>query len=172
MKTCYKCKLSKPPQKFYFRKETLKYRPLCIKCQLLKNMEYRKSQLGKNTYTEYKSSSAYKIKLFKANKSPKKKLALKRYAKSLNGRLKRNINQTFRYCKQLKAMPKWLDNSQRELIKMNYQLAHYLTEVTGIPHQVDHIYPLQGKNSSGLHVPWNLRVIPAHENQIKKNNII
>jgi hypothetical protein len=35
--------------------------------------------------------------------------------------------------------------------------------------QVDHEIPLQGENISGLHVPWNLQVIPASKNQSKGN---
>jgi hypothetical protein len=38
---------------------------------------------------------------------------------------------------------------------------------TGILHEVDHIYPLCGDTCSGLHVPWNLRVITKHENRVK-----
>ena len=51
-----------------------------------------------------------------------------------------------------------------------YSLATLRSKVTGIPHEVDHIIPLQGKLVSGLHIPINLRIITRLENRKKRND--
>ena len=50
-----------------------------------------------------------------------------------------------------------------------YKEARRLTEETGVNHVVDHYWPINGKGSCGLHVPWNLRVITQRENDSKGN---
>lgn len=64
------------------------------------------------------------------------------------------------------ATPSWVDNRE---ISVVYSQATEKTKETGIVHHVDHIWPIQHKLFCGLHVPWNLRVIPASENCSKSN---
>lgn len=65
---------------------------------------------------------------------------------------------------KLRAMPAWLTDEHHQQIRAVYAEARRLTEQTGTRHEVDHIVPLQGKIVSGLHVPWNLRVLTRDEN--------
>ena len=71
---------------------------------------------------------------------------------------------------KLQRTPAWLTDIDHERIGNEYKLAALLTKVTGSSWHVDHIIPLQGKMVSGLHVPSNLRVLPATEN-IRKSNL-
>lgn len=64
----------------------------------------------------------------------------------------------------LKATPPWLTVEMIKQIRKHYAEAERMTRESGVEHEVDHIVPLQGKIVCGLHVPWNLRVITAVEN--------
>lgn len=61
--------------------------------------------------------------------------------------------------------PPWLTNSMLSDIEGFYKQAQDSPEDM----HVDHIVPLQGEFVSGLHVPWNLQVIPASDNLSKGN---
>lgn len=64
------------------------------------------------------------------------------------------------------ATPNWVDMDE---IRAIYLEAARISSETGIPHEVDHIIPIKHKLVCGLHVPENLRIIPATENRSKGN---
>lgn len=72
---------------------------------------------------------------------------------------------------KLERTPKWLTEDHFKEIESYYRIAKELEEIKGEKYHVDHIIPLQGKTVSGLHVPWNLRVITAKENLGKSNKL-
>ncbi len=67
------------------------------------------------------------------------------------------------------AMPSWADQQQ---ISRIYERARLITASTNVVHHVDHIVPLCHPRVCGLHVPWNLQIITADENQKKNNRLI
>ena len=69
----------------------------------------------------------------------------------------------------MQRMPKWLNKEEKLRLSCYYQVAAMRTQESGYEWHVDHIVPLRGETVSGLHVPWNLRVIPAQENMNKGN---
>jgi hypothetical protein len=85
---------------------------------------------------------------------------------------KQNAKTARRRAAKLQATPKWLTEKQKQQIEVFYIEAARLTRETGIPHEVDHIRPLQGKNSNGLHVPWNMQILTQVENARKNNKEI
>jgi|LakMenEpi03Aug12_release.lakeMendotaPanAssembly.Ray.scaffolds.fasta_scaffold02469_20 hypothetical protein len=68
-----------------------------------------------------------------------------------------------------RRLPGWLTVDDLWLIAQIYGLSQLRTKVTGFAWNVDHILPLNGRKVSGLHVPDNLRVIPARDNFSKNN---
>lgn len=76
---------------------------------------------------------------------------------------------------KLGAVPAWLTEDDKKQVFKVYEAAEALHKATGIPHEVDHIVPLVGKNKAGdkvicgLHVASNLRAIPWSLNRMRGN---
>ena len=82
---------------------------------------------------------------------------------------KRAALEAKRRSAQLQRTPPWLTAEHLTQIDEFYLAAKMFQMYTGELYHVDHIEPLQGDNVSGLHVPWNLQVIPYKENLQKSN---
>lgn len=91
------------------------------------------------------------------------------YIRSPSGKAVRNRNARARFNRMKNAQPNWLSPKQIKEMDDIYWLAQDLKIVTGEVYHVDHIVPLRGTNICGLHVPWNLQILPADLN-IRKSN--
>lgn len=76
-----------------------------------------------------------------------------------------------RRASKFKATPSWLTDIHKMQIQWYYEAAKMMTDTSGVKHHVDHIHPLQGNKFTGLHVPWNLRVVKAKDNIAKSNKL-
>jgi len=83
-----------------------------------------------------------------------------------------NANWMRREAQKKNRTPTWLTEEHLSQIKDQYWLAADLKAITGEDYHVDHIVPLNGKEVCGLHVPWNLQVLPADINRSKSNRLI
>lgn len=72
-----------------------------------------------------------------------------------------------RKLKQTITLPDWAIREMRDI----YERATHLTKTTGESHHVDHILPLKHKLFCGLHVPWNLQILPQRLNMKKSNTV-
>ena len=118
---------------------------------------------------------------YQQNKNARQKQALKYYyadheksKAAMRNRQKDNLpvfaaNAAKRRSIKTQRTPSWLTEDDHWMIKQTYEFAALRTKMFGFKWHVDHIVPLQGNFVSGLHVPWNLQVIPAVENISKHN---
>ena len=124
----------------------------CLECEQLRN----NSDERKQYMSEYADSKREKIRSIAST-----------WQKNNKGKV--NANTALRHAAKMQRTPKWLSKEEKTRIRCYYQVAAMRNKESDIEWHVDHIIPMQGENVSGLHVPWNLRVIPATDN-IRKGN--
>jgi len=142
---------------------------VCCKCKMQLGLtEFSKHKLTKDRLrAECKSCSNDCSKSYYETNKPN--CAAQQSAYSKANPAKRNAKNAKRRATKLNATPCWLTKEHFKQIEAFYFEAQQLTLSTGVNHQVDHIYPLQGENVCGLHVPSNLQVLTATENISKSN---
>lgn len=107
------------------------------------------------------------IKAWREQNPNKLKAAYKDWAQRNKGKV--NAKWMQRDAEKKNRTPAWLTADEHWMIEQAYDIAAKRKQVFGFDWHVDHIVPLQGKKVSGLHVPWNLQVIPALHNWQKSN---
>lgn len=149
---------------------------VCINCR-----PSRKEYLKKYRQENKEILSEYNKKYYSEN-SEKFKNDFREYYKNNSEKIKEKRSNHYRnnksnylfYSRTRKACqksrtPSWLSKEHKQQILTFYKEAKRLSSETGITYHVDHIVPLQGKLVCGLHVPWNLQIIPAKDNLTKSN---
>jgi len=123
----------------------------------------RASQISEETKEAYNAKARIRYHQKKQWNADRKK-AYKSQNKHLT-----NANASKRRAALLQRIPIWQTEFDELKIKCIYSVAAMLTKVNNEPWTVDHIIPLQGKIVSGLHVPSNLQLMRARENEAKRN---
>jgi hypothetical protein len=174
MKHCPKCNQEKPFEAFY-ASSTHKsgYASWCKECESdrakAKNKRNRDARLdkAKQWRDANKDRQAAAIKAWRES-NPERTAAMYRDWAQRN-RDKVNAKWMKREASKKHRTPSWLTEDELWMIEQVYDIAATRTAMLGIEFHVDHIVPLQGKTVSGLHVPWNLQVLPAKLNRQKSN---
>jgi len=84
---------------------------------------------------------------------------------------KRRLNARFYDKRVKKSTPSWLSKEEASKIRSLYTQAKYLTSITNVIYQVDHIYPITSNIMCGLNIFLNLQLLESSINNIKKNNL-
>lgn len=156
-KICISCGQSFFNQNKYFSRQ--KY---CSKKCKQKQTDIRRSK------KENRLISRRKIDLRYRNKNlDKRRKAYSTWTKSKRGKILRSVSCSCRHKRVKKQTPPWAD---LEAIKKIYLLCKEMNLKENI-YQVDHIYPLNGKEICGLHIAENLTIITAKQNQQKGNKL-
>lgn len=176
-KLCNGCKQEKPFACFSAtqpgRGDSNNLRSRCKECRSLQNLAWHQN----NPIRAKQNRSKYYVLHIEQEKLQSKNWRNANHERhSLNNRTWKKLNpsknaknSSAKRAKTLQATPNWLTAIHHAQIQEMYDVAVAKTMQTGVKHHVDHIFPLQGKNFFGLHVPWNLQVIPELDNISKKN---
>lgn len=143
---------------------------MCLVCKTEKDIKRRAKKFKKDPEYRERVRKYAREKWHKLSDEDKEKRYkyMRKYYSSPEQKAKILAFINRRRAIKLNATPSWSDQKVCESI---YLQARRISKETGIKHCVDHYYPLQGKNVTGLHIPDNLKIIPSKENNKKSNKM-
>jgi hypothetical protein len=157
--------------------------PVCRRATAAKYRERNRTklrELDKKWKVNNIEKARKSVRNWAKNNKERKKQMDKLYYKKNKERVRKNVKTwthknrgianslwAKRRAKKRQAIPQW---ASQEKIKAVYKNCAEITRVTGIKHEVDHVYPLQSKYMCGLHVETNLQIITKKENNQKYNS--
>ena len=169
--SCIQCRQIKAKEKYHAnpKKAVAKVQNYYQKnSELIK--EKRRRRYAENPEKELAHS---RIKVAEWRKNNPEKVAAQKPLKQAYKRAnpeKARADLAKRRAAKMNRTPPWLGADDLWMIQEAHDLALLRAKETGFAWHVDHIVPLQGKQVSGLHVPWNLQVIPWQDNLRKANS--
>jgi len=168
-KVCKDCLLEKDPSEYYKRKDAKDgLYSRCKPCHLALTKPNSRKYYHKNKG----KVSEYNAEYYLANRVSKSVENRQRARTWYHNNRDRAISRIrAREVDAKKATPKWLTAEQKQRISAVYEHAKDCAAVSGETYHVDHIVPLKGESVCGLHVPWNLQVLPADVNIAKSNRV-
>ena len=191
MKKCSRCQLAQDNDRFHKDSQSKSgFKSQCKTCCLSAAKNYRtlnkdkvreakqKCYLSKKEKYRLMHSSYFfnnKAKLLKINKdwqlSNKEKMRAYRAKWKINNPEEVRADNNYRKSLKRRATPPWITEEHLKEIKAWYRAAAECKWLSDEKLHVDHIIPLRGKDVCGLHVPWNLQVLPASTNFRKSNKV-
>ena len=159
LKHCACCKESKPL--FSFSRNRAKKDGLQTYCKTCYDEKLKKYKDKKAQYQQN-----YKVNNLEKHQESSRKATQKWKSKN---RARATAWENAREAGKIKATPAWLSEFDKIKITCLYQVARMRSEESDQMWHVDHVVPLRSKKVCGLHVPWNLQVIPAKDNMLKSN---
>lgn len=144
----------------------IKVSKITLKCRKCYNQDYHKEyqikkkeelkQYKHNWYLEQRKEQLAKAQLRYPETRERRVAAANRWKKRNPGKV--NHYTAERRASKLDRTPEWINPESLKEIYINCPKDK----------TVDHIIPLNNKNVSGLHVPWNLQYLTMSENSIKQ----
>lgn len=139
----------------------------CSRCKTIKPLEeFKKAKSNRDGRSSWCKKCWSKYTTINQNRE-KANINNRKYSRSEKGRISKKYIKEARRANETNAKVNLTDNAKKYIRFLHYQVKK-LREY-GFDVHLDHIIPV---SKGGLHIPENLRIIPAEDNVRKGNRII